>query len=33
MIESALEFYGVSCLISTIAFLGLGWARGRKVAV
>ena len=31
MIELALELYGLSCLVSTVAFLAFGWARGRAM--
>jgi hypothetical protein len=29
MIEATLELYGVGCMIGTVAFLALGWARRR----
>jgi hypothetical protein len=32
MIEATLELYGVGCMIGTVAFLVLGWARGRGMA-
>lgn len=32
MIEATLELYGVGCVISTAAFLALGWMRGRETA-
>jgi len=33
MVEVTLELYGAGCLLSTVAFLALGWARGRGVAL
>jgi hypothetical protein len=29
--EATLELYGAACLLSTVAFLAVGWARGRGV--
>ena len=33
MVEVTLELYGACCLLSTVAFLAFGWARGRGVAL
>ena len=33
MILVILELYGAVCAVATLAFLALGWARARRVAL